>query len=136
MSNRTMTEGNLALALALDLDRAPFTVVDGYKDRCVKVQERPRAHRAKGMLIALLCIVALGTVAVASLVCGQAAYDRALASPDRAEIVVAAGDTLWDIASEHGIDGLSTEDTVHVVRAWNDLDSATLRPGASLVVPA
>lgn len=44
--------------------------------------------------------------------------------------------TLWEIAAEHPVEGLSTAETVDVIREENGLSSSTLHAGQTLVVPA
>ena len=48
--------------------------------------------------------------------------------------LVASGDTLWDIASQHPVAGLSTQEGVHWLMEQNGLSSALLRPGQVIVV--
>lgn len=65
----------------------------------------------------------------------QRAFDSALASSSRQTITVKAGDSLWSIAEAYDIEGLSTRQTSDIIRAWNDLETSTLQPGDTLVVP-
>ena len=51
-------------------------------------------------------------------------------------VTVAQGDSLWDIAESHGIDGEDTAEVVRVIEQRNGLSSATLTPGQLLEVPA
>lgn len=139
MSTSMYTDGNLALVL--DAPRAGFSVVDGYKriyDSSDLAQERAAASALAPKT--LVIVFALAGIMIAclfgTLIAGQRAYDTGLASQQRAELVVASGDTLWSIASEHAIEGLSTQDTVSVLREWNDLSTSSLTPGTTLVVPA
>lgn len=44
--------------------------------------------------------------------------------------------TLWEIAAEHPVEGLSTAQTVDLIRDENGLASSTLHTGQTLVVPA
>jgi len=43
--------------------------------------------------------------------------------------------TLWDIAEEHPLDGLSTSETVQVICSLNDLESSSLSIGQTILVP-
>lgn len=63
-------------------------------------------------------------------------FDRALVETERTTVSVAPGDTLWDIAEEHGVDGLTTQQSVDLIRTWNDLEQSALQPGMELLVPA
>ncbi len=51
-------------------------------------------------------------------------------------VTVAQGDSLWDIAEVHGINGEDTAEVVRVIEQRNSLSSATLTPGQLLEVPA
>lgn len=142
MSTRTYTQGNLALAMpARSYD---FQVVDGYadepaiiKDETPSLRVRESAVRRRVSIVcALLVIVACVTACLGYLAAGQSAYDSALTSTDRMEISVKQGDSLWSIASEYGIEGMDTRQTVDIVSSWNDLDGGMLRPGMRLIVPA
>ncbi len=66
----------------------------------------------------------------------SSAYAQALNQAERITISVAPGDSLWSIASEHGVDTLTTRQTTDLIRSWNDLDSSLLQPGMELLVPA
>jgi len=44
-------------------------------------------------------------------------------------------DTLWEIAALHPVDGLSTAETVAVIRRVNALETAVIHPGQVLRVP-
>ena len=139
MSTRMRTEGNLALAF--EAPQPVFTVVDGFKERAPyrmapEHEASSASSRRAGALLVVIALAAVFTLAIGMLAMGQASLDAAIASRDRIEIVVDAGDTLWGIASDHAVDGLSTQDTVDVVRAWNGLTSSSLTPGTTLVVPA
>lgn len=50
-------------------------------------------------------------------------------------IEVDEGDSLWQIAECNAVQGLSTAETVELIRQWNDLDSGMLVPGMELSVP-
>ena len=65
----------------------------------------------------------------------QRAFDSALASSSRQTITVKAGDSIWSIAEAYDIEGLSTRQTSDVIRTWNDLETSTLQPGDTLIVP-
>ena len=62
--------------------------------------------------------------------------------PDRPEpsgwtnVAVDSSGTLWEIASLHGVPGLSTSETVELIRDENGLASSTLYAGQTLRVPA
>lgn len=62
-------------------------------------------------------------------------YRDALESAPSHTVEVVDGDSLWDIAQRNAAKGLDTEETVRLIREWNDLDSGLLTPGMELVVP-
>lgn len=49
---------------------------------------------------------------------------------------VRPGDTLWEIASEHGSRGGDVREVVEAIRRINRLDGATLQIGQVLEIPA
>ncbi len=49
---------------------------------------------------------------------------------------IASGDTLWSIASDHPMHGLSTQDNVHWLMELNGLTSANLVVGQVILVSA
>ncbi len=51
------------------------------------------------------------------------------------EVTVARADTLWSIASEHRLPGLSTAQMVRVIQDANALPGGVLEAGAVLHVP-
>lgn len=48
---------------------------------------------------------------------------------------VSASQTLWEIASAHRIDGMSTAETVEVIKSLNGLTDSSLRVGQVVEVP-
>jgi hypothetical protein len=65
----------------------------------------------------------------------------AIAAPDHpgpaewAPVLIAERATLWDLAREHPIPGLSTAETVSLIRERNGMADASLAVGESLEVP-
>lgn len=105
------------------------------------VSQRRSAARSFVRSLATACVLlgvigmlvtALWTVLHAE----SSAYAQALNQAERITISVAPGDSLWSIASEHGVDTLTTRQTTDLIRSWNDLDSSLLQPGMELLVPA
>ncbi|KAE8763323.1 LysM peptidoglycan-binding domain-containing protein, partial [Georgenia thermotolerans] len=86
-------------------------------------------------VVATLALVAAAAVAVGL---GSAA-GSAVAAPaaeDVATVTVAAGDTLWAVASEVARPGEDVRDVVATIAALNDLGEHQLRAGQQLLVPA
>ena len=146
-----IVEGNLALSsdVLYDEPRVPTYATQIY-ELPVRRAESPRStHVAAspvsstgslsravvaGVIVALLSL-ALVVAAWFMISSEQRAFDSALASSSRQTIIVKAGDSLWSIAEAYDIEGLSTRQTSDVIRAWNDLETSTLQPGDTLVVP-
>lgn len=51
-------------------------------------------------------------------------------------VTVVPGDSLWDIAADHGIEGCDTAEVVRVIEERNGLGKGELTPGQSIAVPA
>ncbi|GAA1623998.1 LysM peptidoglycan-binding domain-containing protein [Georgenia ruanii] len=86
-------------------------------------------------VVAALALVAAAAVAVGL---GSVA-GAAVAGPpaqDVATVTVAAGDTLWAVASEVAGPGEDVRDVVATIAALNDLGDHQLRAGQQLLVPA
>lgn len=52
------------------------------------------------------------------------------------EVTVQQSGTLWALARAHPVTGLTTAETVELIKASNHLDSALITPGQALRVPA
>lgn len=76
-------------------------------------------------------------VVVAAIVIVLAIFEQAEPPAPEAWSAVSVGQagTLWQIAAEHRIEGLSTDETVDVIREKNGLESSLLYAGQTLVVP-
>lgn len=146
MNAQVMTYGNLALSIedACPLDYRPrFEVVEGGRSRdrvrgCTAAAPASCSKRSKALSIAIAFVmgaVLFGTFLSFEL-SAENAYSSALASAPREEITVNTGDTLWALANEHPISGLSTADTVNVIAEWNELQGGCLHPGDLLLVPS
>ncbi len=141
MNSRYMTDGSLALAV--EPARPAFQVIDGYAaapagaaSAPMRPLQAPARFARLRLAVAALLVAVVAAGATAFLSVSQQRFDAALADAPRTEVTVEAGETLWTIASEHAVEGLGTQETVDIVKAWNDLDSSLLTPGMSLVVPA
>lgn len=51
-------------------------------------------------------------------------------------IYVQPGETLWSIASEHPVKGVSTQELVQYISGENGISNSALMPGDKIVVPA
>jgi nucleoid-associated protein YgaU len=89
-------------------------------------------HPRRRSLPARLALVA-ATVAGGLVVVGGVAYAGAPNPTDR--VVVHAGQTLWGIAQAH-YPGTGVEQAVSEIESANHLQSAAIRPGETLTLPA
>lgn len=145
-----IVEGNLALSsdVLYDEPRVPTYATQIYELPVRRIESPRSTHVAAspvttgslshavvaGVIVALLSL-ALVVAAWFMISSEQRAFDSALASSSRQTIAVKAGDSLWSIAEAYDIEGLSTRQTSDVIRAWNDLETSTLQPGDTLIVP-
>lgn len=138
------------LALSPQQHSTKFTVIAGGKQRFVvapnrqlfapDVYARPVASRQNHSLNTLVLGVAIVLACIFGLSFGIAgmktsARNSAIAQAAQMEIRVQPGDSLWSLAEEHSIDGLSISETLEVIKDWNGRSSASLYPGESLLVP-
>ena len=98
----------------------------------------PKARRVSAKVAAArrraATLAAVAVLAVAGLVLQSTAAESDV--PDRTtSIVVAPGDTLWDIAAAATPAGHSPHATVAAISELNAVDPSSLQPGMVLVVP-
>lgn len=79
----------------------------------------------------------LALVVIAALLIAGPLMNRAHVptSVDTVEVRAESGDSLWSIAENHPIDGLTTAQTVEVIAAVNGLNGPLVAAGGSLNVP-
>ncbi|MDI6844202.1 MAG: LysM peptidoglycan-binding domain-containing protein [Anaerosomatales bacterium] len=85
-------------------------------------------------------IHALGAALSLALLLAAIAHAGVTVAPDAGTtgtvvVVVRPGDTLWSIARRCDVPGRSMPEKVAAIRAANDLATAVIRPGQTLVVP-
>lgn len=83
-------------------------------------------------------LVIISTTAVALVLLLSSAVQATGAGEDPADTVdyrVLAGDTLWDIALEHGPGGEDPRAVVHAIQEMNELEGSVIQPGQVLSVP-
>lgn len=86
-------------------------------------------------VFAILVLVSSMLAAMFSVASGsRSAFENALDSTPTQYVEVFEGDSLWTLAKEHPVSGMTTQETTELIRAWNDLDYATLQPGMELLV--
>ncbi|WP_102337458.1 LysM peptidoglycan-binding domain-containing protein [Collinsella provencensis] len=145
----SMVYGNLALS-----PQEPnngFTVVSGGKQSLTVAPQRqffapdvyPHAVASSFLLSAKMFAVAIALtlICILGIACGIsyarfATQNAVLEETAQMEVKIQPGESLWNLAETHPINGLNTSETVEVIKNWNGLSSSMLHPGESLVVPA
>lgn len=147
MNATNMVQGNLALKL--ETPAAPaFTVVkggrSGYQPLPVKSARNQHAVAAPtpvalkvSTIVAVAVALALFFVLATSVFSARhAAYAESVSNVTYETIRVQSGDSLWSLAEEYPIEGLSTQETSDMIRNVNHLEHGSLAAGAYLKVPA
>jgi Tfp pilus assembly protein FimV len=80
-----------------------------------------------------LALIALAGVLV---VCALASRAGTPGADNTTSLRVVAGDTLWAIAEQNRVAGLSTAQTADLIAQLNGLKTSTLTPGRVLEIPA
>lgn len=132
--DNSMIQGNLAFKTndCGKQDSRSFSVLDGGKPSV-------QGHTNPGFgAIAFVCISIAMSVAI---VMGISALNHAsVAEASNAAqfqtVKVAEGESLWTLAEDHPVKGLSTQETSDLIRSKNHLKRTSLSAGASLKVPA
>lgn len=91
---------------------------------------------AVSLALAAACAAAFigGSWAVGS--AERASYERAVAGVTYHAVTVSSTDSLWSIAQQAPVPGLSTDQVAQLIRQRNDMGSqADVVPGASVLVP-
>lgn len=147
MNATDMVQGNLALKL--ETPAAPaFTVVkggrSGYQPLPVKSARNQHAVAAPtpvalkvSTIVAVAVALTLFFVLATSVFSARhAAYAESVSNVTYETIRVQPGDSLWSLAEEYPIEGLSTQETSDMIRNVNHLEHGSLAAGAYLKVPA
>ena len=147
MNATDMVQGNLALKL--ETPAAPaFTVVKGGRSGFQTLPGKP-AHTQRvvkpsapaalkvSTIVALAVALTLFFVLATSIFSARhAAYAESVSNVTYETVRVQSGDSLWSLAQEHPIEGLSTRETSDMIRDVNHLEHGSLDAGAHLKVPA
>ncbi len=149
MKSQVRVVGNLALA---PIEEHAFSVIDGSAAQKMVVPSRPqlfdpvaypnrtaldgikRGDRLLFTLVAVLVSACVFGGMFAGAVSRDSRMDALMSAPSRV-VEVVSGDTLWDIATDNPIEGITVNETVDVIKKANDLDSGLLVPGMELRVP-
>lgn len=147
MNAADMVQGNLALKL--EAPAAPaFTVVKGGRSGFKAVA--PKSNRAQHSAVASApvalkasTVVAIAfaftlffVLAMTVFTARHAAYADSVANVTYETVRVQTGDSLWSLAEDHPVEGLSTQETSDMIRSVNHLEHGSLNAGAHLKVPA
>jgi len=89
-----------------------------------------RSARLSAVEVAALALTALALVVAA------AGASRSVSAVPVAPVRVEAGQTLWQIARSHRVEGLTTAQTVDFIAEKNGLSEAGVQVGTTLLVPA
>lgn len=147
MNATNMVQGNLALKLETSAEYT-FTVVQGgrssFQPLTVKPARNQQAVAAPGRvalkvptIVAVAVALTLFFVLATSVFSARhAAYAESVSNVTYETIRVQPGDSLWSLAEEYPIEGLSTQETSDMIRNVNHLEHGSLAAGAHLKVPA
>ena len=147
MNATDMVQGNLALKL--ETPAAPaFTVVKGgrsgfqtlpgrpVRSQCVATTSAPVALKASTIVALAVALTLFFVLATSIFSARHAAYAESVSNVSYETIRVQPGDSLWSLAEEYPIEGLSTQETSDMIRNVNHLEHGSLAAGAHLKVPA
>lgn len=147
MNATDMVQGNLALKL--ETPAAPaFTVVKGgrsgfqtlpgkpVRNQCVATTSAPVALKVSTIVALAVALTLFFVLATSIFSARHAAYAESVSNVTYETVRVQSGDSLWSLAQEHPIEGLSTQETSDMIRNVNHLEHVSLDAGAHLKVPA
>lgn len=147
MNATDMVQGNLALKL--EAPAAPaFTVVKGgrsgfqtlpvkpVRSQCVATTSAPVALKVSTIVALAVALTLFFVLATSIFSARHAAYAESVSNVTYEAVRVQSGDSLWSLAQEHPIEGLSTQETSDMIRNVNHLEKGSLDVGAHLKVPA
>lgn len=147
MNATNMVQGNLALKL--ETPAAPaFTVVkggrSGYQPLPVKSDRTqyavaaptPAALKVSTIVAVAVALTLFFVLATSVFSARHAAYAESVSNVTYETIRVQPGDSLWSLAEEYPIEGLSTQETSDMIRNVNHLEHGSLAASAHLKVPA
>ena len=147
MNATNMVQGNLALKLETPAEPT-FTVVKGGRSRFQPVAAMP--NRAQHTVLAAAPVALKASTIVAFAVAftlffvlattvftaRHTAYADSVSTVTYETVRVHTGDSLWSLAEEHPVEGLTTQETSDMIRNVNHLERGSLDAGAVLKVPA
>ncbi len=145
MNATNMVQGNLALKLETPAEPT-FAVVQGGRSGFQPLTVKPARNQQAVVAPARVALKVPTIVAVALTLffvlatsvfsARHAAYAESVSNITYETIRVQTGDSLWSLAEEYPIEGLSTQETSDMIRNVNHLEHGSLAAGAHLKVPA
>jgi len=147
MNATDMVQGNLALKLEAPAVPA-FTVVKGgrpgfqtlpcklVRSQCVATTSAPVALKVSTIVALAVAFTLFFVLATSIFGARHAAYAESASNVTYETVRVRSGDSLWSLAQEHPIEGLSTQETSDMIRNVNHLEHGSLDAGVHLKVPA
>lgn len=147
MNATNMVQGNLALKLVTPAEPT-FTVVQGGRSGFQPLTVKPARNQQTVVAPARVALKVPTIVAVAVALtlffvlatsvfsARHAAYAESVSNVTYETIRVQPGDSLWSLAEEYPIEGLSTQETSDMIRNVNHLEHGSLAASAHLKVPA
>lgn len=145
MNATNMVQGNLALKLETPAEPT-FTVVQGGRSGFQPLTVKPARNQQAVVAPARVALKVPTIVAVALTLffvlamsvfsARHAVYAESVSNVTYETIRVQPGDSLWSLAEEYQIEGLSTQETSDMIRNVNHLEHGSLAAGAHLKVPA
>lgn len=147
MNATNMVQGNLALKLVTPAEPT-FTVVQGgrsgFQPLTVKLARNQQAAvvparvalKVSTIVAVAVALTLFFVLATSVFSARHAAYAESVSNVTYETIRVQPGDSLWSLAEEYPIEGLSTQETSDMIRNVNHLEHGSLAAGAHLKVPA
>lgn len=147
MNATNMVQGNLALKLETSAEPT-FTVVQGGRSGFQPMTVKPSRNQQTvaaparvalkvSTIVAVAVALTLFFVLATSVFSARhAAYAESVSNVTYETVRVQPGDSLWSLAEEYPIEGLSTQETSDMIRNVNHLEHGSLAAGAHLKVPA
>lgn len=147
MNATNLVQGNLALKLETPAEPT-FTVVKGGRshfqpvaampDRAqhAVVAAAPVALKASTIVVFAVAFTLFFVLATTVFTARHAAYADSASNVTYETVRVHTGDSLWSLAEEHPVEGLTTQETSDMIRSVNHLERGSLDAGAVLKVPA
>jgi LysM repeat protein len=94
------------------------------------------SHRATGATSGRLEVIALIIIVVLLIFGALATRGTPVVSPSLSRLKVQAGDSLWILAAEHPVAGLTTAQLADFLAKTNRIEGGRILPGQTILVPA